>query len=347
MSTLLVQAGSALIRQPTFLYKQAEAMKQERIAVGGQAVIEGVMMRAPTSYAVAVRRADGQIVTRGERLVNPTEKHPVLKLPVLRGVVVLMHSMLLGIKALNFSISVASGQVQPKTELIEPDPVLVGPAKAVAASAIAFATVFILLPLLLTNMLFVGFSSESIWAWLGASLKPARPSVAFNLVDGLIRIILFLAMIWGLSWLGDTRRLFEYHGAEHKVVYAWEAGEALTVENARSKRREHPRCGTSFLMVVMLVAIIAFSVVVSGSLLVNFATRVVLLPAIAGLSYEVIRASAHSRSQWLLSVITRPGLWLQKLTTKEPDESQLEVAIRALEEAIKLELSESDSLAQL
>ena len=209
---------------------------------------------------------------------------------------------------------------------------------------------FIVLPLLLTNMLFVyleggtlGAASASgtwyadAWAWLRAALHPIRPSVAFNLVDGLIRMTFFLIMITSFSLLRDIRRVFEYHGAEHKVVYTWEADEELTVANARTKRRQHPRCGTSFLMVVMLVSIVAFSVVKFDSLLFNFLVRLVLIPVIAGVSYEIIRASANSKAQWFFSVITRPGLWLQNVTTKEPDDSQLEVAIYALKESLKLE----------
>jgi uncharacterized protein YqhQ len=219
---------------------------------------------------------------------------------------------------------------------------------------------FILLPLLLTNILFVYAAGGTInagsdggawywqaWEWIRVALKPVRPSVAFNLVDGLLRMIFFLIMIVGFSMIRDIRRVFEYHGAEHKVVYTWEAGEELTVDNARPKRRQHPRCGTSFLMVVMLVAIVAFSVVKFDSLLLNFATRILLIPVISGVSYEIIRASAKSRGQQFLSIITRPGLWLQNVTTKEPDDSQLEVAIVALKEALAIEpaTATADSMA--
>jgi uncharacterized protein YqhQ len=209
---------------------------------------------------------------------------------------------------------------------------------------------FIVLPLVLTNMLFVYFGGGTLeahsasntwyanaWAWLKASLHPVRPSVLFNLVDGLIRMTFFLVMITTFSLLKEMRRVFEYHGAEHKVVYTWEAGEALTVENARRKSRQHPRCGTSFLMVVMLVSIVAFSIVKFDSLFLNFVVRLALMPVVAGVSYEIIRASATSRAQWFFAVITRPGLWLQNITTKEPDDQQLEVAIYALEESLKLE----------
>jgi uncharacterized protein YqhQ len=375
-------------------------MREDQIVVGGQAVIEGVMMRAPHSYAVAVRRPDGQIVSKAERLPPLSEKYPLLKLPVLRGSAVLIQSMVLGIKSLNFSANVvfhqtesegAAEQVQLEAPGVSVGPVLTeGPvlgspvlvrkitggsvavatettpvtsekfatsstAAAGAVGSIIFALffnvlLFIVLPLLLTNALFVYFGGGTIdahsasgawyanaWVWIRAALHPIRPSVAFNLVDGVIRMTFFLSMITSFSLLRDIRRVFEYHGAEHKVVYVWEAGEDLTVANARPKQRQHPRCGTSFLMIVMLVSIVAFSVVKFDSLFLNFLVRVLLIPVIAGVSYEIIRASAKSSTQWFFSVITRPGLWLQNITTKEPDDSQLEVAIYALKESLKLE----------
>jgi uncharacterized protein YqhQ len=359
-------------------------VREDQIIVGGQAVIEGVMMRAPHSYAVAVRRPDGQIVSKGERLPVLSDKYPLLRLPVLRGSAVLIHSMILGIKALNFSANVVFHEAEsesaaekefemqaaaitsgvaataPITVATRAEPAVQEKASkktttAAAAGSMVFAVIFnvllfIVLPLLLTNMLFVyagggtldahsagGTWYANAWAWIKAALHPVRPSVAFNLVDGLIRMTFFLIMITSFSLLRDIRRVFEYHGAEHKVVYTWEAGEELTVGNARLKRRQHPRCGTSFLMVVMLVSIVAFSVVKFDSLFLNFLVRVLLMPVIAGVSYEIIRASAKSRAQWFFSVITRPGLWLQNITTKEPDDSQLEVAIYALKESLKLE----------
>lgn len=360
-------------------------MREDQIVVGGQAVIEGVMMRAPHSYAVAVRKPNGEIVYKSELLPALSVKYPILKLPVLRGSAVLIQSMVLGVKALNFSANVAFHEAETDSsedQKSEPLPlVMTGPSQAVAVAvatetkpAVATATkgtgkataagaagsiifaiffnilLFIVLPLLLTNMLFVYFGGGTIgaasesgtwyadaWAWLRAALNPIRPSVAFNLVDGLIRMIFFLIMITTLSLLRDIRRVFEYHGAEHKVVYTWEADEELTVANARTKRRQHPRCGTSFLMVVMLVSIVAFSVVKFDSLFLNFLVRLTLIPVVAGVSYEIIRASARSKAQWFFSVITRPGLWMQNITTKEPDDSQLEVAIVALKESLKLE----------
>jgi uncharacterized protein YqhQ len=352
-------------------------MKEEQIIVGGQAVIEGVMMRSPHAYAVAVRLRNGEITVKGEPLPSLAEKYPLLKLPVLRGAATLIHSMMLGIKALNFSATVSMDEAEEEpversaglptkvlysegnaavaTQVQAKPPASSKSANAAAVGSIVFALVFnvllfIVLPLLLTNMLFVYLSGGTIdaqsasgawyadaWAWIRAALHPVRPSVSFNLVDGLIRMAFFLIMIFSFSLLRDIRRVFEYHGAEHKVVYTWEAGEELTVHNARIKRRQHPRCGTSFLMIVMLVSIVAFSVVKFDSLFLNFMVRVTLIPVVAGVSYEIIRASARSRAQWFFSFITRPGLWLQNITTKEPDDEQLEVAIIALKESLKLE----------
>lgn len=381
-------------------------MSQEKeIIVGGQAVIEGVMMRAPNSYAVAVRRQDGSIVTKAEPLPKLSDKYPILKVPVLRGSAVLIHSMLLGIKALNFSAAVAfddqtdespakaggkptvqaaaaTGTLMTTAHAMDseflpaPPPVVTLPKKAApvaedaqpnsagaaatAAGSILFALffnvlLFIVLPLLLTNVLFIYFGwgnapqptvdaaaasapwYQSAWLWLQAYMKPVRPSVSFNLIDGLIRMFFFIVMIYSFSRLQDIKRVFEYHGAEHKTVYAWEAGEDLTVANAKRHPRQHPRCGTSFLMVVMLVSIVLFSVVKFDSLALNMLSRIALIPVIAGISYEIIRAAGKKESGPIFKLMTLPGIWLQNLTTREPSDDQLEVAIYALKESLKLE----------
>ena len=286
----------------------------------------------------------------GEPLPALAERYPLLRVPVLRGSAVLLHSMYLGIKALNFSANVTFHEEEnDSSQKKEKSDSSAGAIGSIALAIIINILMFIVLPLVLTNMIFVYFGGGTIgatsdgawyqnaWAWLQAAMKPVRPSVAFNLVDGLIRMTFFLIMIVTFSLLRDIRRVFEYHGAEHKVVHTWEAGEELTVENARCKPRQHPRCGTSFLMIVMMVSIIAFSLIKFDSLLLNFLVRLLLIPFIAGVSYEVIRASARSRAQWFFSIITRPGIWLQNLTTREPDDSQLEVALVALKESLRLE----------
>ncbi len=254
---------------------------------------------------------------------------------------------------------------------------------AAAASSIVFALIFNVLlfiaaPLLLTNALFIaaGWATPAAavstertvagtdtgaaqagkpappeapawytrtWDSVRGYLHPVRPSVSFNLIDGLIRMSFFLIMITSFSLLKDIRRVFEYHGAEHKTVFTWEKGLALTVDNARPQPRQHPRCGTSFLVVVMLVSIVLFSVIRFDSLLFNFLVRIALIPVVAGISYEIIRLSARKESGAFFKMITRPGVWLQNVTTKEPDDSQLEVAIEALKASLKLEPQQSEA----
>jgi uncharacterized protein YqhQ len=193
-------------------------------------------------------------------------------------------------------------------------------------------------------------ASSDAWyarAWRNAKfyLHPVTPTVGFNLLDGLIRMLFFLIMISTFSLLKDIRRVFEYHGAEHKTVFTWEAGLPLTVENARPQPRQHPRCGTSFLMVVMLVSIVLFSIIKFDSLVYNMLVRVALIPLVAGLSYEIIRLSAKKEGSAVFKLITLPGVWLQNITTKEPDDKQLEVAINALKESLKLEPQQKEAEA--
>jgi len=332
-------------------------MPEKDIIVGGQAVIEGVMMRSPNSYAVAVRKPDGEITYMAEALPRLDQKYPLLKVPIIRGGAVLVHSMMLGIKALNFSASVAfEEEDQQGKKISESSSNSTSAAISIGIALIFNVLLFIVLPLLLTNAIFIYFGwgnapqlnldqsllatqtwYQQAWTWLTTLMKPVRPSVAFNLLDGVIRMSFFIIMIWTFSRLRDIRRIFEYHGAEHKTVFTWEAGDALTVANARRYPRQHPRCGTSFLMIVMLVSILLFSVVKFDSLLLNMATRIALVPVIAGISYEIIRAAGKKESSAFFAFITRPGIWLQNLTTREPSDDQLEVAIYALNESLKLE----------
>ena len=361
------------------------------LIVGGQAVIEGVMMRTPNAYAIAVRKADGTIVNTAAPLPKWSDKYTLLKLPILRGGAVLIQSMGLGIKALNYSANVAFAEADEAEEkevtvaltpaVIEGEGNFAGLTGAVpgvvtvqtkqrskdelnkgttaaAAGSIVFALIFNVLlfvaaPLLLTNALFIaaGWAAApaaapvigepawytSAWTTVSTYLHPVRPSVAFNLIDGMIRMTFFLIMIVSFSFIKDIRRVFQYHGAEHKTVFTWESGLPLTVDNARPQPRQHPRCGTSFLMVVMLVAIVLFSIIKFDSLLFNFLIRLALMPVVAGLSYEIIRLSAKKESSWIFRIMTRPGVWLQNITTQEPDDQQLEVAIEALKESLKFE----------
>lgn len=339
--------------------------EQKEIIVGGQAVIEGVMMRAPNSYAVAVRRPDGTIVSRAERLPSLSAKYPILKVPVLRGSAVLIHSMILGVKALNFSATIALGEEKSEESGSGESQIQsLGAAGSIVTALIFNVLLFVVLPLLLTNFLFLYFGwgnatgrllspgldgslpwYEAILSWSRVWMKPVRPSISFNLVDGVIRMGVFLVMIWSFSKLDDIKRIFEYHGAEHKTVFAWEAGEELTVDNASRHPRQHPRCGTSFLMVVMLVSIVLFSVVKFDSLLFNLVTRIALIPVIAGISYEIIKAAGQKETSPVFRLMTLPGIWLQNITTRDPSADQLEVAIYALKESLRLEPQPETPLA--
>jgi uncharacterized protein YqhQ len=311
------------------------------IIVGGQAVLEGVMMRSPHAYAVSVRRTDGTLACSSGLVPRLSEVYPFLKLPVVRGSATLVQSMALGIKALNFSSTVA---------LEEEDDPKGGSASATAAGSLVFAlavnlVLFILVPLVATNVLYWlagagvhGVEAGAPWtetAW--AMVRSVRPTFAFNLVEGGVRVGIFLTLIFAMSRLPDMHRVFQYHGAEHKVVMTYEAGLPLTVANARTQPRRHPRCGTSFLMVVMIVAILLFSVVTFDTLVANAAARIALLPLVAGLSFEVIRAAARKQSGPVFRAMVLPGLWLQGVTTQEPTDDQLEVAIDALERSLALE----------
>jgi uncharacterized protein YqhQ len=299
-----------------------------KINIGGQAVIEGVMMRAPRSMAIAVRRPSGEIVVRRDMVVPLSERFPVVKLPIVRGAVALFSSLITGIKALNFSANEA---------LVEED----GNEKngelsswAMAGTmAIAFGfgiLLFFILPLYATKLLTqMNIISDN--------------NIVFNLVDGVIRVAVFLLYIWSISRMKDIQRVFQYHGAEHKSIFAFEAGEELTVANVRRYSRLHPRCGTSFLLIVMLVSIVIFSLIPKlWPFYMKAGARVILLPLIAGVSYEFLKWSARNDQSPLVKLIIAPGLALQRLTTREPDDSQLEVAIRSMQEALEVNAGYKD-----
>ncbi|RNC72795.1 MAG: DUF1385 domain-containing protein [Desulfuromonadales bacterium] len=289
----------------------------ERINVGGQAVLEGVMMRAPRSMAIAVRRPTGEITVKREEVPPLSERYPIVKLPVVRGAVALFTSLIMGLKALNFSANEALAEGEEKEELSS---WAMGGTMAVA---LGFGVLlFFILPLYLTKLLVPVIGSSNI---------------VFNLVDGVIRVAVFLLYIVSISRMDDIQRVFQYHGAEHKTIFAFEAGEELTFANVDKYSRLHPRCGTSFLLIVMLVSIVIFSLIPKlWPFYMKAGARVVLLPVIAGVSYEFLRWSAKNDTAALVKMIIAPGLALQRLTTREPDESQIEVAIRSIEEALSV-----------
>jgi uncharacterized protein YqhQ len=300
----------------------------EDILVGGQAVIEGVMMRTPHAYAVAVRRRDGSIEVRKEFVRRLSEVWKPISWPVIRGFAVMCQALYLGLRTLNFSFTIASMDAEAGEEAKKPKarkggevlPVLL----SMGSAAVIAVLLFILAPLWITTWLKGYFAAVHNW-------------VVFNLVDGLIRVVFFVAYILLISRLEDIRRVFQYHGAEHKVVHTWEAREELTVDNARRKSTLHPRCGTSFLLFVMVVSIIVFSLVKLQAFWAIFLSRIVLIPLISGLSYELIRLSAPRCQRGFFRFVVMPGLALQRVTTKEPSDDQLAVAIHALKEALELD----------
>ena len=302
----------------------------EDILVGGQAVIEGVMMRTPYAYAVAVRHTDGSIEVKREPVKRLSDYWKPLSWIVIRGFAVLVQSLILGIRTLNFSINASIADLEaeekakgkPKKSKKEATVFPVAVSMIIGVAAAVF--LFILLPLWITS-------------WLRGYISAIHNWFVFNLVDGLIRVIFFLAYIVLISMMKDIRRVFQYHGAEHKVVHTWESGEDLSVENARRKSTLHPRCGTSFMMFVMVVSIIVFSIFKFNAFWAIFLSRLVLIPLVSGLSYELIRFSAPRCKKGFFRLMVLPGLALQRITTKEPSDDQLEIAIRALKEALELD----------
>jgi len=265
--------------------------------------------------AIAVRRPDGEIIVKRDTVIPLSERFPLVKLPLVRGAVALFTSLVIGMKALSFSANEAISEGEEKAEM---SPFAMG--GTIAVALLFGILLFFILPLFLTKLLV---------PYIGGS------NIVFNLVDGFIRVVVFLLYVYSISRMSDIQRVFQYHGAEHKSIFAFEAGIALTVENVKRFSRLHPRCGTSFLLIVMLVSIVVFSLIPKlWPFYLKAGSRIVLLPVIAGLSYELLKLSAKHEKSRLVRMLIAPGLALQRLTTREPDDSQLEVAIRSLEEAL-------------
>ena len=303
----------------------------EETLVGGQAVMEGVMMRAPHSYCVAVRKPSGEIITEEMPVSRMSDKHSYFKWPVLRGLGTLGQAMQLGMQALKFSANAVLAE----------DSAPSGPAPKqevsswmmngqILFSVLFFIVMYKLIPLKLTDML--------------ANYAPVlKGQILYNLVDGLIRLAIFVGFLFALSRSKEIGRVFEYHGAEHKVVFNYESGKPVNVANAQSFVTWHPRCGTSFMFVIMLISMIVYMFIPVHGFAAKLAIRVVLLPVIAGVSYELIRFAAKRRGS-LLAVLAGPGLWMQRITTKAPSDEQAEVAIRALDGAMALEARQGGEL---
>jgi len=326
-----------------------EAPREEAL-IGGQAVLEGVMMRSPHAWGIAVRKPSGDIATHCETLQRPSEKHKWLAWPFVRGLVTLGQAMNLGYRALKFSANVALSAISKEGEKAQEEKMVAsgqGSQQKVAqpekkdekppemsgwlitvnmvVSIGFFIFMYKFVPLAAATQL------KKSWSVLNSS------NFMFNLVDGAIRMALFLLFIWGISLWADIRRVYEYHGAEHKTVFAYEAKKNIpSIEFTQQFSTYHPRCGTSFLVTIMLISIFIYAAFPITTFWARFAIRVALLPVIASVSYEMIRFSAkHGRS--LFALLTKPGLWMQRITTKQPSDDQVECAIKALDEAMALE----------
>jgi len=345
----------------------------EETLVGGQAVLEGVMMRSPHAWAIACRKPSGEVVTMSEPLARPSEKHKWMAWPIVRGVMTLGYAMSLGYRALRFSANVAIEEVMQseKTHVetaassthVATDAASVPPKRGEAEPATNAATSdsvktksrekaatisgWLAAANVIISLAFFIFMYKYLPLLAATELKKANPAlggqIMFNLVDGAVRLTLFLLFIWGVSLFPDIRRVYEYHGAEHKTVFAFENGDPLETAAVQKYSTFHPRCGTSFLMTVMLISIGFYMLVPFTTFWARFASRIVLLPLIAGVSYEIIRfAAKHCGS--LFALMTAPGLWLQRITTKPPSDEQAHCAIVALDRAMDLEKAHGGEL---
>lgn len=301
-------------------------------SIGGQALIEGVMMKGPKDIGIAVRKPDGEIEIKKDPINTPSTRHKVLRLPFIRGFIGLIEAMIIGIKSLMYSAEFYDEEeVEPTKfdkffeKIFKDKAETVAIYFSVFLSLVIAVVVFMIGPTFLTNLL----------------KKKISSSILLNLIEGLIRIIVFLLYLVSISRMKDIQRVFEYHGAEHKTIHCYEHEEELTVENVKKYPRLHPRCGTSFLFMVMIISILVFSVFGWPNPLVRFLLRIVLLPVIAGISYEINKIIGRSDSR-IAYILSYPGLMLQKFaTTREPDDSQIEVGIASLK-AVLVEDKEAD-----
>ena len=298
----------------------------KKTTIGGQALIEGIMMLGPDKSAIAVRRADGEIEVKTENIKMLRDRYKILSIPVIRGVAALFESMKRGMDALNYAASFSLEDIDEEPGKFEKWLTKVFGSAVVEKFIMGVATVlgvlipiflFIFLPTLLAGTLDSVIGS-GIWR---------------NLLEGFLRVVVFLIFMFSISRMKDMKRVFSYHGAEHKTIFCYEAGEELTCENVRKFKKEHPRCGTSFLFSVMIISVVIFSVVHWSNPFVRMALRLLLLPVVVGISYEVNRLIGRYDNAFT-KFLRAPGIWFQKFTTFEPDDGMIEVAIVALSEVI-------------
>lgn len=295
-------------------------LKPLDLAVGGQAVMEGVMMRAPRQIVIAVRDSKGKIQLKKDPFRALVERYKFLNIPILRGVINMGEMLYIGTKALNWSAEVALGEEGKQKSKLG--------GFVLGAFSLVFGIMLALLIFKFTPLYLAGLL-QKIWPFL------EEHWLLFNAVDGLAKLILLIAYLYLIGLMPDVKRVFEYHGAEHKSIFTYELGQELTVKNAKKNTRFHPRCGTSFLVIVFLLSILVYTVLPRDpSFWVNLENRLLVLPLIAGIAYELLKLSGKYRETRLAKIFSLPGLWTQRLTTREPDGKQMEVALKALKEAL-------------
>ena len=301
----------------------------EPMQVGGQAVIEGVMMRAKGMIATAVRRPDGKIIVKKEEFHSLAERFPILRIPVIRGAVGLIEMMYIGIKTLNYSAEIALDDSSGNDTAPHKSQSTFSLSVTLIVALALSIGIFFFIPLFIATLFF----------------RVEQQPLLFNLVTGAIRITILIAYLYSISLMGDVYRLFQYHGAEHKAVFTFEQNAPLEISSAMQFTRFHPRCGTSFVLLVMLVSVLLFSLLDTAVLLtygslslpIRLATHIPFIPIVGGISYEVLKFSAKHAASPLGRLLVLPGLWLQKITTKEPDETQMEVSLCAIKAALRLD----------
>ncbi len=300
--------------------------------IGGEALIEGVMMRGPNDIAIAIRKSDGEIIIDKKPLKTLAKKHSFFKLPIIRGAVGMFESMVIGMRALLYSAEFVEIEEENEKEAkpSKIDTFFEKIFKDKFLDAVIYFSVFL-------SMIFVIGLFMLLPSFLAGLLHFDKETtsglISLHVFEGIIRITLFVGYLALISNMKDIKRVFQYHGAEHKTIHCYESEEELTVENVKKFTTRHPRCGTAFMFVVMIVSIIVFSFTGWGSLLWRVLSRIILIPLVAGLSYEVIKFAGRSESKFM-SIVSLPGLALQRLTTKEPDDQQIEVAITALKNVL-------------
>lgn len=283
---------------------------KDKLTIGGQAVIEGVMMRSPHYYSVAVRKPNGKIKTKVEKLNPLSKRYKLFKKPFFRGMASLGEMLYLGLKTLTYSANESADEDEKisTTELV----------LTLLFSMVMTVLIFIVVPFYLSKLV----TEQHIW---------------FNLIDGVLRGAIFILYLLIIARMDDIKTLFQYHGAEHMSVYCYENDKKLTVKNVRKYSTLHARCGTTFLIIVLMISIVVFSLIISESWWVKFVSRIVLIPVVAGTSYEILKFGARHTDSWIYSIFTKPGLWIQNITTKKPTDKQIQVAIKALQAVLKAE----------